>query len=244
MKKYISKIIAAATAAAVAFCMLTACNSENDDVADNSGWEDYDGWEDDGTDFGPNEGGDGGSGSSGDGSGDGSGGTENELPYAYPDTAFVGFNGTDRTWCGAEGCYYENANYEFYREQTPIVADFQDGAIISFVVNADYDVDAKLMVRLAVDTGVDENGNWRIIWASDKFDLTVNGQNVNLNGGEDEKWLWQMADWWEPGNFIDTSFGTVNLVSGNNTFVLRTKNNYNYEDHCHILIDCFMIDPV
>lgn len=221
MNKKILKIFTLTSMVFASFSLLSACNDTSSNVSINSGWEDLDGWEDD-EDF-----------SSSDDT------NNNDLPYSYPETSFVNFNGSDRTWCGAEGCYYEGANYEFYREEKEIIADFQDGAIISFVINSSYDSNARLWVRLAVDT------LWKTIWASDKFTLIVNGQDVNLNAteGVNEKWLWQQANWWEPNNFIDANFGVINLVSGNNTIELRTKNNDNFEDHCHILIDCFMIDP-
>ncbi len=226
MKKGNMKILAIVLA--VGLSVITACSSNNheSDIAGNhNSWEDLDGWEDDNASFDWEE----------------DDGNENEFPYPYPDTATVYFNGSERTWCGAEGCYYENANYEYYRNETHILADFQDGAVVSFIINSSSNFNARLWVRLSVDT------NWKdhAIWASDKFDLTVNGNDVNLNAeeGVDEKWLWQQTDWWEPGNFIDANFGTINLVSGNNTVVLRTKNNDGFEDHCHILLDCFMIDP-
>ncbi|MCH5162150.1 MAG: hypothetical protein J1G38_01515 [Clostridiales bacterium] len=179
----------------------------------NSGWEDLDGWEDDDFDY----------------PGPGTGDDEPDLPVFT-------YNGSDWAWIGAEESYYEGDEvvFENYQEEgsdpRPILTKL-NGATVSFIVAADYETDAKFVVRTAVDLG------WQgACWASDKFEMTVNGQDINLNGTDDGKWLWQQADWWTNANYIDVNFGNIHLLSGNNEISIYVKSD-------NVQLDCFIIQP-
>lgn len=221
MKKCKLSDVVSALVAVFAFgacSTLGACSALGDNGISGDGWDGWYGWN----------------------AGDGD---ESEIDHRHP---VFDYDGTDdRFYVGAEGCYYEGeAIFEDYSEDggattRPILTQLQNSTI-AFVINAAYAADVRLMVRLAVDTGTNADGSRRVIWASDKFALTVNGQEHNLDAqdGVNEKWLWQPHEsWWINANYIDASFGTVHLSSGNNTFILTTKSG-------NIQLDCFMLDKI
>lgn len=212
MKKKILFILSLLLTSLMEINFLTACGKINEISTEKNGWEDLTGWEDD-----PDA--------------DNSS-SEIVLPS-------FNYNGYNWTWIGAEETYYVGeAIFENYYEEgaesaRPILTNLQNSSI-SFVVNSSSVCDARLIVRLAVDTG------WNFIWASDKFSLSINGQDINLNGteGNSEKWLWQQANyWWYNANYIDANFGSIHLLNGKNTFVLSTKSG-------NIQLDCFAICPL
>ena len=224
MKKYLLKLTALCLVAVTSVCCLLACskgeNSASADKSGNNDWFDWTEWED-----------------WGDGDAD--------YSYGYEQVVVIpSFNYNGETlWIGAEGTYYDGGNYEAYTEEgtegfRPIITNLE-GVTVSFKVVSNVDAYVRFQVRTAVNIG--RKYEWR--WASDKFRLTVNEQNVDLSGEENNvKWIWQQGDnWWFNDNYIDADFGNIHLVQGENTISLKVGTYVEGLPTGEVQLDCFII---
>lgn len=207
-------IVLAGLAAATALCACSDDGTDNGGIG-NDGWEGWYGWDD-------------GGGSGGSSGGDGS------YDTRYPVFIYNGFTDYDSkasVYVGADQCYFDGGStnggikFEAYKESetsgTRRILTDCNGGEVAFVLNSVMEIDMTMYVCTALSTGADHAK-----WASDKFSLSVNGEDINLNAeeGVDEKWLWQQnQNWWVNANYIVASLGTVHFKTGYNTVRFGVK---------------------
>lgn len=152
----------------------------------------------------------------------------------------TGYNATGGRWIGVESCTYTGGELQNYSEDgydSKTILTIHTGATVSFIVDSSEngDVWVDLHVIAAVNTG------YSYKWASDYFELTINGESVDLNGGGYvegqvyEKWVWQDAEWYKAANYKEFSFGWICLKNGENTFELTVKSD------SEVQLDCFRL---
>lgn len=204
MRRFLSVLLAGLASAT----LLCACSEEQETGGiGDYGWEGWTGWDGE----------------------TGGGGAKGDYDSRYPVFIYNGFQSS--VYVGADQCYYDGGStnggikFELYKEseqsaERRILTDCNGGEV-AFVVNSASEADLTMYICTALSSGT--NG---AIWASDKFTLNVNGDEVSLNAqeGVDEKWLWQQNEnWWVNANYITASLGTVHFKAGYNTVKLGVK---------------------